>query len=46
MKTESEFNQTAAAGTFLRMACNYRICRGIADSGGIEELPLTEDGTR
>jgi hypothetical protein len=30
MKTESEFKQAVAAGTFLRMACNYRICRGIA----------------
>ena len=30
MKTENELKQPVAAGTFLRMACNYRICRETA----------------
>lgn len=30
MKTENEFKQPVAAGTFLRTACNSRICRETA----------------
>ena len=30
MKTRNELKQPVATGTFFRMACNYRICRGTA----------------